>query len=160
MADNMVIGRSNAGLPWSIPKDLARFKRLTLGHSILMGRRTWETIGYPLPLRRSIVLTRDINWVANGAYRVKDLDTAIAVCSEEKEIFIIGGSEIFALTIPLADSLSLTFIHSQACGDVKFPKINWFAWSEIWRENHVAEDSRPAFTFTTYVRAQVRYYNR
>ncbi|AFX98950.1 dihydrofolate reductase type 3 [Candidatus Endolissoclinum faulkneri L2] len=152
MADNMVIGRNNGSLPWLIPKDLARFKHCTLGHSILMGRRTWDTIGHPLPFRRSIVFTRNVHWAAKGAYPVKNLDAALAVCVKEKEVFVVGGRDIFALTIPLADALFLTFVHTQARGDVQFPNINWSAWREIWRENHPPDGNRPAFTFTNYLR--------
>lgn len=153
VADNRVIGHSARGLPWSLPADLAHFKRRTLGHSMVMGRRTWDSIGRPLPGRRSIVVTRSPDWSADGAERVGDLDAAIAACAGEAEIFIIGGGEIFDASLPRADRLALTFVHLEADGDVLFPAVDWSQWRETWREAHPAEDGRPAFTFADYVRA-------
>lgn len=152
LADNRVIGQSGRGLPWSLPADLAHFKRRTMGHSMVMGRRTWDAIGRPLPGRRSIVITRDAGWTAEGAERVADLDAAIAACAGEAEVFIIGGGEIFAMALPRADRLALTFVHMQAEGDVLFPEIEWSQWRETGREAHPAADGRPAFTFADYVR--------
>lgn len=152
VADNLVIGDSAIGLPWSLPADLAHFKRRTLGHSMVMGRRTWDSIGRPLPGRRSIVVTRDAGWKAEGAERAADLDAAIAACAGEAEVFVIGGGEIFALSLPGADRLALTFVHMQAEGDVLFPEVDWSQWRETWREPHPAEAGRPAFTFADYVR--------
>ena len=152
VADNRVIGDSAIGLPWSLPADLAHFKRRTLGHSMVMGRHTWDSIGRPLPGRRSIVVTRDAGWAAQGAERAADLDAAIAACAGEEEIFVIGGGEIFTLALPRADRLALTFVHMHAEGDVLFPEVDWSRWWETWREEHAAEDGSPAFTFADYVR--------
>ena len=152
VADNRVIGDSAIGLPWSLPADLAHFKRRTLGHSMVMGRRTWDSIGRPLPGRRSIVVTRNAGWSAQGAERAADLDAAIAACAGEDEIFVIGGGEIFTVALPRADRLALTFVHVQAKGDVLFPEVDWSRWRETWREEHAAEDGRPAFTFADYER--------
>lgn len=152
VADNRVIGRSGHGLPWTLPADLAYFKRRTLGHSMVMGRRTWDAIGRALPGRRSVVVTRDTDWKGEGAERVPDLDAAIAGCTGEDEIFIIGGGEIFTMALPRADRLALTFVHMQAEGDVLFPEIDWSRWRETWREAHPAEEGRPAFTFADYSR--------
>lgn len=153
LADNRVIGRSGHGLPWSLPPDLAHFKRRTMGHSMVMGRRTWDAIGRPLPGRRSIVITRDTAWAAEGAERVGALEAAIAACAGEDEICVIGGGEIFALALPSADRLALTFVHMQAEGDVLFPELDWPHWRETWREPHPAEEGRPAFTFADFERA-------
>ena len=153
IADNRVIGHTARGLPWSLPADLAHFKRRTLGHSMVMGRRTWDSIGRPLPGRRSIVITRNADWSAEGAERAADLDAAIAACAGEEEIFVIGGGEIFSTALPRATRLALTFVHMQAEGDVLFPEVDWSRWREDWREAHPAEEGRPAFTFADYVPA-------
>lgn len=152
VADNRVIGHSACGLPWSLPADLAHFKRRTLGHSMVMGRRTWDSIGRSLPGRRSIVVTRRHDWSAEGAERAADLDAAIAACAGEAEIFIIGGGEIFADALTRSGRMALTFVHMQAEGDVLFPQVDWSQWRETWREEHAAEDGRPAFTFADYQR--------
>ena len=152
VADNRVIGDSTIGLPWSLPVDLAHFKRRTLGHPMVMGRRTWDSIGRPLPGRRSVVITRNAHWSAAGAERAADLKAAIAACAGEDEIFIIGGGEIFAMALPRADRLALTFVHMQAEGDVLFPEVDWARWREAWREPHPADGGRPAFTFADYER--------
>ena len=152
VADNRVIGDSGRGLPWSLPADLAHFKRRTLGHSMVMGRRTWDSIGRPLPGRRSIVVTRDAGWSADGAERAGDLAAALAACPGEAEVFVIGGGEIFALALPGATRLALTFVHMEAEGDVLFPELDWSRWRETWREAHPAVAGRPAFTFADYVR--------
>lgn len=154
IADNRVIGDSAVGLPWSLPADLAHFKRRTMGHSMVMGRRTWESIGRPLPGRRSIVVTRDAAWKADGAERAADLEAAIAACAGETEIFVIGGGEIFSLALPRADRLALTFVHMQADGDVLFPEVDWSHWRETWREAHPSEEGRPAYSFMDYERAR------
>ena len=153
IADNRVIGDSAIGLPWSLPADLAHFKRRTLGHSMVMGRRTWDSIGRPLPGRRSIVVTRNPDWSAEGAERVGGLEAAIDACAGEAEVFVIGGGEVFTVAVPKATRLALTFVHMQADGDVLFPKMDWAQWRETWREAHAAEEGRPAFTFADYERA-------
>lgn len=153
VADNRVIGHGERGLPWSLPADLAHFKRRTWGHSMIMGRRTWDAIGRPLPGRRSLVVTRDTGWSAHGAERAPCLDAALIACRQETEVFVIGGAEIFALALPKADRMALTFVHMQAEGEVLFPDIDWSAWREIWREEHPSEAGHPAFTFADFARA-------
>ncbi|MEQ8394841.1 dihydrofolate reductase [Thalassobaculum sp.] len=153
VADNRVIGHAERGLPWSLPADLAHFKRRTWGHSMVMGRRTWDAIGRPLPGRRSLVVTRNAEWRADGAEPVSGLDAAIAASAGEPEVFIIGGAEIFDLALPRADRMALTHVHLEADGDALFPSVDWSRWRETWREAHPSEGGRPAFTFADYVRA-------
>ncbi|MFX4221041.1 MAG: dihydrofolate reductase [Thalassobaculum sp.] len=152
VADNRVIGHGERGLPWSLPADLAHFKRRTWGRPMVMGRRTWEAIGRPLPGRRSLVVTRNAAWSADGAERASSLEMAIAACGTEEEICVIGGAEIFALALSTADRMALTYVHMQADGEVLFPAVDWSLWKETWREEHPAEAGRPAFTFADYVR--------
>lgn len=153
VADNGVIGHRDGRLPWRLPADLARFKRITLGHTLIMGRRTFDAIGRPLPGRRSIVVTRNPAWSADGAERAATLDAAMDGTAGEDVVFVAGGGEIYALALPGADRLALTHVHLQAAGEIRFPEIDWRRWREVWREAHPAEDGRPAFTFADYLRA-------
>jgi len=150
VADNGVIGHRDGRLPWSLPADLARFKRLTLGHTLIMGRRTFEAIGRPLPGRRTIVVTRDPGWSAAGVETAHGLDAAVAAAGAG-EVFIAGGGEIYALALADAGALRLTHVHMAADGEVRFPAIDWSAWRETWREAHPAAGGAPAFTFADYV---------
>lgn len=152
VADNGVIGRRDGGLPWSLPADLARFKRVTWGHTMIMGRRTFEAIGRALPGRRSIVVSRNAAWSADGVDHATSVDAALDGTAGEDEVFVIGGGEIYALALPRADRLDMTLVHMQGEGEVRFPEIDWGVWRETWREPHPAEDGRPAFTFADYVR--------
>jgi dihydrofolate reductase len=142
VADNGVIG--NAGkIPWHISEDLRRFKRLTMGHPVIMGRKTYESLGKPLPGRRNIVLTRGIP--ISGIECFADLDTAINACPGNT-IFIIGGAELYRQVLPLADALFLTLVHQSPDGDTKFPDFDRRAWSEISREEG------PGYSFVEYRR--------
>lgn len=118
-------------IPWHIPGDLKRFKRLTLGHPVIMGRKTWESIGRPLPGRRNLVLTRRAQIA--GAECFPDLDAALATCGDET-VFIIGGAEIYRLALPRADELYLTQVPLEVTGDTKFPAYDRNEWVEISRE--------------------------
>lgn len=151
MADNGVIGRGN-GLPWQLPDDLKRFKALTMGHAMLMGRKTWDSIGRPLPGRRSLVLTRNAAWEAPGAERVASLDEALARAGESA-LFIIGGAEVFALAWPVVGRVELTEVHAAPEGDTWLEGFDRVEWREIFRERHAA-DARHAqpFSFVTLVR--------
>jgi dihydrofolate reductase len=152
-ARNGVIG-AKGGLPWHLPEDLAFFKRTTMGHPIVMGRKTWESIGRPLPGRRSIVVTRDRTFVAPGAEVVHRLDDAVALCSNSDEIFVIGGAHLYADALPRADRLLLTEIHADFEGDTFLPAPSGVHWTEVRREPHPSTDSRPfAFDFVDYRRA-------
>ena len=124
MTDERVIGKNNA-LPWHLSEDLKRFKQITMGHPIVMGRKTFQSIGRPLPGRQNIVITRDKNFHADGVTVVHDLCEAFASATQDQsEIFVIGGAEIFAAALPLADRLYLTRIHKKIDGDVFFPPFD------------------------------------
>jgi dihydrofolate reductase len=126
-ADNGVIGR-DGGLPWRLPEDLKRFKAMTMGKPMVMGRKTFESFPKPLPGRRHIVLTRDPAWQADGAEVAHSVEEAIALAGEVDEIAVIGGAEIFALFLPLADRVELTEVHRNVEGDAKMPPLG-----EGWR---------------------------
>ena len=129
IAENNVIGNNNQ-LIWHIPDDLKRFKALTMGHHIVMGRKTWESIGRALPGRISIVISRNPNYVAHGAVVVTSLQEAIAKAQSDTEIFIIGGAQIYEQALPLATKLYLTKVHRSFEGDVTFPSIDQKEWCE------------------------------
>jgi len=151
-ARNGVIG-ANGGLPWRLPEDLAFFKRTTMGHPIVMGRKTWESIGRPLPGRRSVVVTRDRAFTAAGAEVVHSLDEAIARCSDADEIFVIGGAQLYAEALPRADRLLLTEIDADIDGDTFLPAPAAGDWTEASRERHRPNDARAfAFDFVDYRR--------
>lgn len=150
VARNGVIGAGNA-LPWRLPEDLKRFKALTLGHPIVMGRKTWESLGRPLPGRTNIVVSRAANFYAPGATLVGSLVEAMAAAAATgcDEVFIIGGAEIYRLALPLAQRLQLTEIDRDFAGDVHFPAIDPALWQETARESHQAEAGF-AYAFVTY----------
>jgi len=151
-ARNGVIG-AKGGLPWHLPEDLAFFKRTTMGHPIIMGRRTWESIGRPLPGRRSIVVTRDRNFAATGAEVVHSLDEAIRRCAGTDEIFVIGGALLYAEVLGRADRLLLTEIDADFEGDTFMPAAAAEDWTEASRERQPATASRAyAFDFVDYRR--------
>ncbi|MGH6624544.1 MAG: dihydrofolate reductase [Burkholderiaceae bacterium] len=155
-ARNGVIGRQGA-LPWRLPEDLAFFKRTTMGHPIVMGRKTWESIGRPLPGRRSIVVSRNGSYDAPGAEVVAGLEGALALCADASEIFVIGGAELYRLAMPRADRLLVTEIDADFDGDVLLPAIDRVAWRETARERHApAADRAFGFDFVTYERAGSR----
>lgn len=146
-ADNGVIGR-DGGLPWRLPADLKRFKAMTLGRPMVMGRKTFESFLAPLPGRRHIVLTRDRSWAAAGAEVVHDVDAALALAGDD--VAVIGGAEVFALFRDRADRIELTEVHCAAEGDVTMPGFD--GWREVAREDVAAEGERPAYSFVTLVR--------
>ena len=151
-ARNGVIG-AKGGLPWRLPEDLAFFKRTTMGHPIVMGRKTWESIGRPLPGRRSIVVTRDPNFAATGAEVVSSLDEAIRLCSDTDEIFVIGGAQLYAEALGRADRLLLTELDADFEGDTFLPAPSADVWREAGREHHPPSDTRAyGFDFVDYRR--------
>ncbi len=160
-ADNDVIGRNNA-LPWDLPADLAHFRRVTMGKPILMGRKTFESIGRPLPGRSNIVISRDPDFSADGVRVVDSVDAAlelaehIALIDGSDELMVIGGAQIYALTLPRAQRLYVTRVHASPHGDAYLPPIDWSGWREIARENHDPEGGRPGFAFLEYTRPNVR----
>ena len=149
VAENGVIGRAGQ-LPWHLPDDLKRFKALTMGKPMLMGRRTFESIGRPLPGRTSLVLTRAANWIAPaGALAVHSLDDALAAARERDaaELAVIGGADVFRLALPLADRIELTRVHADLSGDVYFPPLDAREWRETEGVDHPA-DARHAYPMT------------
>jgi dihydrofolate reductase len=152
IAENNVIGNNNQ-LIWHIPDDLKRFKALTMGHHIIMGRKTWESIGRPLPGRKSIVVTRNTNYEANGAQIAYSLESAIAMAKGDEEVFIIGGGELYRQALPLANKLYLTKVHSNYEGDVTFPQINTNEWKEVHSEKRKPTDKDGLeYTFVDLIR--------
>jgi dihydrofolate reductase len=145
VARNGVIGRGNA-LPWHLPEDLRYFKRLTLGGPILMGRRTWESIGRPLPGRTNLVLTRSAGFEAPGATVVHTLDEALAAAGAAPALRVIGGAELYRLCLPSAAVLYLTEVDADIEGDVHFPAWDRKDWVEVRREAHPA-DARHAYGY-------------
>ena len=156
VARNGVIGRGNA-LPWRLPADLAHFKRLTMGHPILMGRRTWDSIGRPLPGRQNLVLTRDPAFGAPGAVPVHSLAAARAAAGRARSIMVIGGAELYRASLGLARVLHLTEIEADVEGDIEFPdwhRAGWRGeWRELARERHAADERHAwAYSFVTLAR--------
>jgi dihydrofolate reductase len=146
VADNGVIGARGA-LPWHLPDDLRHFKALTIGHPVLMGRRTFEAIGRPLPGRRNLVLTRGAAALPAGAEAVASLDEALQRCAGAPELFVIGGGEVYRLALPQATCIELTRVHAQPQGDAWFPWPDPAAWRELTRCEHPA-DARHAHPMT------------
>ncbi len=150
MARNGVIGVDNR-MPWHLPADLAHFKQLTLGHSIVMGRKTFESIGRPLPGRRNLVITRNATWQANGCETFASLEAALKTCSGEKEVFIIGGGAIYQAAMPLMERLYVTEIEGEFEGDTTFLPIEHGVWKETSRTHRVADEKNIyAMNFVVY----------
>jgi dihydrofolate reductase len=149
MAANRVIGRQNK-LPWRLPNDLRRFRALTLGKPVIMGRKTFESIGRPLDGRHNIVVSRNPDYRAEGCTVVHSSEAALAAAGSAAEIFVIGGAELYAQFLPRADRLYLTLVHAQLEGDTYFPPFDQTRWREIEREEHQA-DGRHAFDYTFLV---------
>lgn len=149
VAANGVIGKDNA-LPWRIPDDLRRFRALTTGHPVIMGRRTYESIGRPLSGRRNIVVTGNPEWRADGVETAASLVGAVALAGGDG--FVIGGASLFAEALPLAGRIELTEVGRAYDGDVRFPPFDRAAWREVAREDHPAAD--PPFAFVTLERRE------
>jgi dihydrofolate reductase len=148
VARNGVIG-VDGGLPWRLPDELALFKELTLGHVLVMGRKTYESVGRPLPGRTTVVVTRQPGWDpgAEGVLRAGSVPEALRVAGEiDDEVFVVGGAQVYEATLPDADRLALTFVEAEPDGDTRVPDVDWTAWREVAR--------RPGdgWTHVTYVR--------
>ncbi|MEQ1440437.1 dihydrofolate reductase [Fontimonas sp. SYSU GA230001] len=141
---NRLIGR-DGGLPWRLPNDLKHFKRLTVGKTVLMGRKTWESLGRPLPDRQNWVLTRDASFTAQGCRVFRDLDAALRAHGTG-ELMVIGGADLYRQTLPLARRLYLTEVDASLEGDAHFPDYDPAQWREIASEAHPA-DERHAFAY-------------
>jgi dihydrofolate reductase len=153
LADNGVIGRGGT-LPWHLPDDLKHFKSVTLGKPLLMGRRTFESIGKPLPGRRNLVLSRGTPALPEGVEAVANIDVALALASGAAELCVIGGAAVFAALLPVAARIYLTRVHGEVTGDVYFPPWDAAGWRETERSEHPA-DARHAYamSFVTLERA-------
>lgn len=151
-ADNGVIGRDGA-LPWHLPADLRRFKTLTQGRPMIMGRKTFDSLPGLLDGRRHIVLTRDTAWSEDGAEVAHDVDAAIRLANAPV-ISIIGGAEIYRLFLSVADRIEMTQVHVDATGDTMIDAPDPALWQETAREDHGAENGRPAYSFVTLRRTQ------
>jgi dihydrofolate reductase len=154
LAKNRVIGIENR-LPWRLPEDLAHFKALTLHHPVLMGRKTFESLGRPLPHRTNVVITRNVDYHPEGCLVADSIPAAIALCQDADEIFFIGGAELYAQAIPLADRLYLTEVDVDAAGDAWFPDYDRNAFSEASRARHTG-DKGDALRFDFVVYERVR----
>lgn len=151
---NHVIGKNNQ-LPWHMPNDLAHFKELTVGKPVIMGRKTFESIGKPLPKRRNIIITRDKAFTVKGAEVVHSLEEALQKTQNEVEVQIIGGTEIYTQALPFATHMDLTIIDTEIEGDTYFPQWNKTEWREITREDFTKDDEHPYdYHFITYERIQ------
>jgi len=133
------IGREGQ-LPWRLPEDLRRFKALTLGKPVVMGRKTWDSIGRPLPGRLNLVVTRQAGLQLPGATVVGSLDEALSTAGDVPEVCIIGGAEIYRLALPLADTLHVTRVHALVDADTYFPALDLQQWEEVAREEHAADE--------------------
>ncbi len=155
VAKNGVIGKGNA-IPWRLPEDMAHFKALTTGHTVVMGRKTWESLPArfrPLPGRRNIVVTRNPGYLAPGAHVVHSLDEAIKLGAGDTALFIIGGAELYAQALPLAQRLELTEIDAEIDGDAYFPAFDRTQWRVVKRLPGLSA-SGLAYAFITYERTQ------
>ncbi|MCX6407664.1 MAG: dihydrofolate reductase [Propionibacteriales bacterium] len=160
MGANRVIGVDGA-LPWRLPEDLAHFKRLTLGHPMVMGRTTYESIGRPLPGRTTVVLTRDPDWSAgphgDDVLVAASLEEALSTAQElDEEVFLVGGAQVYAQALEqgLVDAMVVTRVAASPDGDAFFPRLDWEAWDEVGRVPNVGpEPERVPFDVVTYVRA-------
>ena len=152
VADNGVIG-SQGRLPWQVSADLRRFKRLTMGHHLILGRTTYEAVGRPLPGRTMVVVTRDESFEPGGVLVAHSIHEAFALSAGDDEVFVGGGAEVYRQTIDLADRLYLTRIHGSFAGDAYFVGIDSARWRLVSSEAHGADDrnSHP-YTFEDYVR--------
>ena len=152
MAKNRVIGRDNT-LPWRLSADLQRFKRLTMGHTLVMGRKTYESLGRPLPGRRMVVITRQPDFRPEGVQVVHSLEEALAAApADEQELFIGGGAEIYRQAMPLTDRLYLTVIERDVEGDAHFPELDLSGWTLVEEEAHVGTEEPLPYRFLTYDR--------
>jgi dihydrofolate reductase len=147
---NGVIG-AGGKLPWHLPEDLKHFKHVTLGHPVIMGRRTWKSLGKPLPGRENIVVSRSAGFEAPGASVAASLEAAVALCAGEPVAFVIGGAELYRAALPLADGLMLTEIHRDYEGDTRFPEWDRKGWRATQKETHTSADG-VRFDFVLYER--------
>lgn len=152
MSENGTIGRDNS-LPWRLPDDLKRFKALTMGKLILMGRKTYQSIGRPLPGRTNLVLTRDWEWRTEGVTVVRSLGQALSYARDAEELVAVGGAEVYRLLMPFARRIYLTLVHAEIPGDTFFPDFDPTQWADVECHRYPADERNAyAFTFVTLER--------
>ena len=150
MAQNRVIGRAN-GLPWKLSADLKRFKSITMGNHIVMGRKTYESIGRLLPGRTTVIVSRQEGYGVEGAVVVSSLEEAIALSDD---LFVIGGGQIYEKALPLAERIYLTRVAAEVEGDTYFPEVDWEGWKLFEEESHPADEKNDhSYTFETWERS-------
>ena len=150
IANNNALGLNNK-LIWHLPEDLKRFKRVTTGHHVIMGRKTFESLDKPLPNRTTIIITRNKNYKANNCVIVNSLDEALENAKQDKNPYILGGAEIYKLAMPIANKLDLTIVHHEFKADAFFPEIDTSIWKEKSRENFKADKmNKYDYSFVTY----------
>lgn len=152
VAENNALGKENQ-LLWHLPDDFKRFKTLTSGHYIIMGRKTFESFPKPLPNRTHVIISRQANYQPEGCIVVNSLEQAIEACPKTEEVFIIGGGEIYRQSIAVADKLDLTKVHATFEADTNFPEFDLSEWQLVFEEYHPKDERHDfAFTFQTYLR--------
>jgi dihydrofolate reductase len=152
VARNRTIGRGNA-MPWRLPEDLRRFRTLTMGHAVIMGRKTFESIGSPLAGRSNIVVTRSLEWSRPGCVAARSLEAALAAVEESRHAFVIGGAEIYALALPHAGRMHITEIERDFDGDAFFPEFDRSHWREVSRERRAGGAEGFDYAFVEYRRS-------
>jgi len=150
VAHDRVIGVNNT-LPWHLPEDLKRFRALTMGHHIIMGRKTYDSLGRLLPGRTTVIVTRNEGYQVEGALVANSLEAAIALCKDDDEVFLIGGAELYQAGLKLAHKLYITEIELDVVGDAFFPALVSAEWTEVAREAHISEKGLN-FNYVTYAR--------
>jgi len=152
MGKNRVIG-ANGAIPWRLPNELQLFKRVTMGHHIIMGRKTWDSIGRLLPGRTTVIVTRQPDYAVPGAKVVNSLEAALTACSDDDEVFVIGGGELYQLALPLAQRIYLTTVDVAPAGDTVMPEFDMHQWALASSESfNVDEKHAHAYTFAVYER--------
>jgi dihydrofolate reductase len=151
ISENHVIGKDNK-LLWYLPNDLKHFKDITTGHTVIMGRKTYESVGKPLPKRRNIIITRQ-DITIEGCEVVNSIEAAVALCKNEEEVFIVGGAEIYKQSMRLTNRIYLTIVHKEFDGDSFFPEINKSEWNEVHREDYQPDEKNSLpYSFITFER--------
>ena len=151
ISENNAIGKDNQ-LLWYLPADLKHFKNITTGHTVIMGRKTFDSVGKPLPNRRNIIITRHVMHI-EGCEVVSSIDAALALCADEEEVFIVGGAEIYRQSIHLTDRIYLTIVHQKFEADSFFPEISDSEWKETAREDHQPDEkNKLPYSFITLER--------
>jgi dihydrofolate reductase len=152
IAENNAIGKNNQ-LLWRLPADLKHFKEITTGHTVIMGRKTFESVGKPLPNRRNIVITRSNTLNIENVEVVNSIEQAIALCNQDEEVFIVGGAEIYQAAMDITNQIYLTVVHANFEADTYFPEIDPMIWEQTAVEKHEANEKNPfAYTFSTLIR--------